>query len=397
MKLKRQFAIVTVAKFAVAGLNALFVYLCSRWLTDAEAAAFFAQYSAVMLAAGFCGLGAGAVAFSIVSPLANRGQPLAREYSSLMFLGLGGVAAAALVYALAVALGWLRPVNPAATGIFLAAAACTLLMADLNRSAGDVALSILLQGAAPVAVMLAALILLDVRSAAGLFACAAAAFTASALAMFATGARNLAAVPVSAIAASARPALRAAPLPAVSTMQVHAEIVLASQFLGPAALAVFVLANRLATLVRMPALIAFRVFAPSMDDKLADSLAFKDGDNRIGLRLFWSGALLLAAGLAALVLADRLGLLQLPDGFYAVFAVCAGVKLCGLLLGSPESVLVARGRFMPVYAAAASMLAVVAVGCLAARAAGVDNDLVIVALVSAWFVLQRGVMLWATR
>jgi hypothetical protein len=43
------------------------------------------------------------------------------------------------------------------------------------------------------------------------------------------------------------------------------------------------------------------------------------------------------------------------------------------------------------------MLAVIAVACLAARAAGIDNDLVIVALVSAWFVLQRGVMLWATR
>ena len=90
-------------------------------------------------------------------------------------------------------------------------------------------------------------------------------------------------------------------------------------------------------------------------------------------------------------------MITLPPDFYAYFAVCAGIKLCGLLPGSPESVLVARGRFLPIYAATLATLLVVAAGCLAAGAAGRDNELLIVGLVSSWFVLQRLVMLWSTR
>jgi hypothetical protein len=397
MNLRRQFAVVTASKFAVAGLNVLFVYLCTRRLPSAEAARFFPQYSAVMLASAFCGIGAGVAAFSVVSPAMNRGAAFAREYSALLLLGLAGIAGAAAIYAIAVALGLLAPVNPVATGIFLVGASCTLLMADLNRSAGDIALSILLQGAGPALVMLAALELLDIRTAQALFAAAAAAFATSAAAMFATGGRHVVAVTGAEVAANLPVALRAAPLPAVSNMQVHAEIVLASSFLGPAALGVFVLANRLATLVRMPALIAFRVFAPSMDEKLAESLTLREGDRSIGLRLFWSGALLLAAGFAALTVATRLGIVVLPGGFHAIFAVCAAVKLCGLLWGSPESVLVAKGRFAPIYGSTLVTLAAVAVACFLVDAAARDNGLIIVALVSSWFVLQRLVMFWATR
>jgi hypothetical protein len=173
--------------------------------------------------------------------------------------------------------------------------------------------------------------------------------------------------------------------------------VLASQFLGPAAFSAFVLANRMATLVKMPALIVYRVFAPSMDEQLAARLTFQDGDRTIGLRLFAFGALLLVAGIAVLVPASRLGLVTLPPDFYAFFAVCAGIKLCGLLPGSPESVLVARGRFLPIYAATLATLAVVVAACLAMQAADRDNALVVVGLVSSWFVLQRLVMLWSAR
>lgn len=397
MKLRGQFILVTLAKFGVAGLNVLFVYLVSRRLTDVEAGAFFTQFSAVMLAAAFCGLGAGVAGYSVVSPMMNAGAPHARSWSALLALGLAGIAAAAILYALAVALGWLAPVNPAGTGVFLVGAAVTLLMADLNRSAGDVTWSILLQGAAPMGVMLAALLALDIRSAYGLFGCAAVSFTVAAIAMIWLGRGRVTAVSGQHVAAQVPAALRAAPLPAISNMQVHAEIVLASQFLGPAALGVFVLANRCATLVRMPALIAFRVFAPSMDDKLAASLTFKGGDRRIPLRMFASGVLLLALGLPVLLLAERFGFVTLPPGFYAFFAVCVGIKILGLLPGSPESVLVARGRFGAIYAATLVTLAAVVAACLAFDATHWNRDLAVAGLVSSWFVLQRLVMLWTTR
>jgi hypothetical protein len=395
--LNRQLAVVTAAKFSVAALNVLFVYLCSVRLPHGEAALFFSQYSMVVLVAAFCGLGAGAVSFSVVSPAKNRGVPFGREFTSLLLLGVAGIAAAALLYAIAVALGLLAPVNPVATGIFLAGAACTLLLADLNRSAGDIALSILLQGAAPALVLVVALLALDVRTAYGLVSCAAAAFAVSAAAMLATGRGNMTTVATSDVAGQLPIAVRAAPLPAVSNMQVHAEIVLASQFLGPAAFSAFVLANRMATLVRMPALIVYRVFAPSMDDKLASRLTYQDADRSIGLRLFASGALLLVAGIAVLVPASRLGFVTLPPDFYAFFAVCAAIKLCGLLPGSPESVLVARGRFLPIYAATLATLALVVTACLAVLAADRDNALLVVGLISSWFVLQRLVMLWSAR
>jgi hypothetical protein len=192
-------------------------------------------------------------------------------------------------------------------------------------------------------------------------------------------------------------AVKAALFPAVSSMQVHAEIVLGSLFLGPAVLPVFVLANRLATLVRMPALIAFRVFAPSMDEKLAASLAYLNGDRSFGLRLFWAGALLLGAGLTAMTVAQHLGLVTLPEGFYAIFLVCAGIKLGGLLLGSPESLLVAKGRFLPVYVSTLGTLLAVTAACLAVAAMTQQHELVIVGLVSSWFVLQRAVMFWSNR
>lgn len=396
MKRRQQLAVVTAAKLSFAGLNVLFVYLCSLRLPHDEAAAFFSQFSTVMLVAALCGIGAGAAAFSLVSPAYNRDAPYTREYSALFVLGLGGIGAAVVLYAIAVVAGWLAPVNPIGTGILLASAACTLMLADLNRSAGDVALSVLLQGTAPMLIMPAALLLLDVRSSEGLFNCAAVSFSISAAALMATGSQNLTRIAAADVAGKLRTAIRAAPLPAVSTMQVHAEIVLAAQFLGPAALGVFVLANRMATLVRMPALIVFRVFAPSMNDRLADRLAH-GGDRTIGVRLFFGGALLLAGGLALLIPASRLGMITLPHDFYAYFAICAGIKLCGLLPGSPESVLVARGRFLPIYAATLATLLVVAAGCLAAGAAGRDNELLIVGLVSSWFVLQRLVMLWSTR
>jgi hypothetical protein len=397
LKLRGQFIVVTLAKFGVAGLNVLFVYLVSRRLTAVEAGAFFTQFSAVMLVAAFCGLGAGVVGYSVVSPAMNAGAPHARPYSALLALGLAGIAAAALLYGLAVVLGWLAPVNPAGTGVFLVGAAVTLLMADLNRSAGDVTWSILLQGAAPMAVMLAALLAFDIRSAEGLFGCAAVSFAVAALSMVCLGRGSMTRVSGRDVAARVPAALRAAPLPAVSNMQVHAEIVLASQFLGPAALGVFVLANRCATLVRMPALIAFRVFAPSMDDRLAASLAFKGGDRSIPLRMFGSGVLLLALGLPVLLLAERIGLVTLPPGFYAFFAVCVGVKVLGLLPGSPESVLVARGRFGAIYVATLATLAAVVAGCLALDATHWNRDLAVAGLVSSWFVLQRLVMLWTTR
>jgi len=397
MKLRGQFIVVSLAKFGVAGLNVLFVYLSSRRLAEVEAGRFFAQFSAVMLAAAFFGLGAGVAGYSVVSPAMNAGKPYARSYSALLALGLAGIAAATALYALAVALGVLAPVNPLATGVFLAGAAVTLLMADLNRSAGDVTWSILLQGAAPMLVMLAALLALDIRSAWGLFGCAAVSFAVAAAAMVWLGRGNFAPVSGSEVAAQAPSALLAAPLPAVSSMQVHAEIVLASQFLGPAALAVFVLANRCATLVRMPALIAFRVFAPSMDEKLAASLTFKGGDRSIALRMFASGLLLLAVGVPVLVVAERLGIVTLPAGFYGFFAVCVGVKILGLLPGSPESVLVARGRFGAIYAATLLALAVVVAACLAADATRWNRELVVAGLVSSWFVLQRLVMLWTVR
>lgn len=397
MRLRAQFVLVTIAKFAVAGLNVLFVYLCSRRLTDVETGRFFAQYSTVMLAAAFCGLGAGVAGYSVVSPAMNAGAPHARSWTALLALGLGGIAVAAALYALAVALGWLAPVNPVGTGVFLAGAAVTLLMADLNRSAGDVTWSILLQGAAPMLVMLAALLALDIQSASGLVGSAAVAFSLAAIAMLWLGRGSLAPVAREDVLAQAPAALRAAPLPAVSSMQVHAEIVLASQFLAPAALGVFVLANRCATLVRMPALIAFRVFAPSMDDKLAASLSLGGGDRSIALRMFAAGVLLLAAGLPALVLAERLGFVTLPAGFYGFFAACAGVKIAGLLSGSPESVLVARGRFGAIYAATLVTLAAVVAVSLALDAAHWRGDLAVAALVSCWFVLQRLVMLWTTR
>ena len=81
----------------------------------------------------------------------------------------------------------------------------------------------------------------------------------------------------------------------------------------------------------------------------------------------------------------------------ATFAVCAAIKLCGLLPGSPESVLVARGRFLSIYAATLATLALVVAACLAARAAAPDNALLVVGLVSSWFVLQRLAMLWSAR
>ena len=180
-------------------------------------------------------------------------------------------------------------------------------------------------------------------------------------------------------------------------MQVHAEIVLASIFLPPAALPVFVMANRMATLVKMPSLIAFRVFAPSMDEKLAARLAFQDGDRTFGWRLFWAGLFLLGAGLAALLAMRQLGLVAFPAGFFAIFTVCAGVKLSGLLFGSPESLLVASGRFMPIYTATAGTLLVVAAACAAVQATTIRQNLFIVALVSSWFVLQRMVMSWSNR
>jgi hypothetical protein len=397
LKLRGQFIVVTLAKFAVAGLNVLFVYLCSRRLAEAEAARFFTQYSAVMLTAALCGLGAGVVGYSVVSPAMNAGAPHARPYSALLALGLGGIAAATALYALAVALGALAPVNPAGTGVFLAGAAVTLLMADLNRSAGDVTWSILLQGAVPMLILLAVPLALDIRSASGLFGCAAVAFTVAAIAMVWLGRGSFAPVVGADVTARLPAALRAAPLPAVSNMQVHAEIVLASQFLGPAALGVFVLANRCATLVRMPALIAFRVFAPSMDDRLAASLSLRGGDRSIALGMFASGLLLLALGLPVLLLAERLGVVTLPAGFYAFFAVCAGIKMLGLLPGSPESVLVARGQFGAIYAATLASLAVVAGACLALPAAFANRELLVAGLVSSWFVLQRLVMLWSTR
>ncbi len=389
--------VVTAAKFAVAGINVLFVYLCSRRLPHDEAGLFFAQFSTVMLAAAFCCLGAGVAGYSVVSPLMNAGKPHARAYSALFALGLTGIAAAAALYGLAVASGWLEPVNPVGTGVFLVGAAVTLLMGDLNRAAGDITWSILMQGAVPMLAMLAALIALDIRSAYGLFACAAAAFALAAVAMLWLGRGSIAPVAASEVSAQAPAALKAAPLPAASTMQVHAEIVLASQFLGPAALAVFVLANRCATLVRMPALIAFRVFAPSMDDKLAASLSMKDGDRRIPRRMFGYGLLLLAIGLPVLVFAERLGIIALPAGFYGVLAVCLAVKLVGLLPGSPESVLVARGRFGAIYAATLVALAAVVAACVALDAVRWNHELASAALVSAWFVLQRLVMLWNTR
>jgi len=397
LKLRGQFIVVTLAKFGVAGLNVLFVYLVSRRLTDVEAGAFFAQFSAVMLAAAFCGLGAGVAGYSVVSPAMNAGKPHAKSYSALLALGLAGIAAAAALCTLAVRLGWFAPVNPSATGVFLVGAAVTILMADLNRSAGDVTGSILLQGAAPMGVMLVALLVLDVRSAHGLFGCAAVSFAVAALAMVWLGRGNLTRVGGRDIATHGPAALRAAPLPAVSNMQVHAEIVLASQFLAPAMLGVFVLANRCATLVRMPALIAFRVFAPSMDDKLAASLAFKGGDRRIPLRMFASGILLLAVGLPVLLMAERFGFVTLPPGFYAFFAVCVGIKVVGLLPGSPESVLVAHGHFGAIYAATLVTLAAVVAACLALDATHGNRDLGIAGLVSSWFVLQRLVMLWTTR
>jgi hypothetical protein len=397
VKLKRQLAVVTVAKFAVAAFNVFFVYLCSVKLPPGEAATFFSHFSTVMLAAAFCGAGAGTVSFSIVAPAANRGAPFAREYSALLWLGLAAIATAASAYAVSLKLGWLQPVNPIGTGIFLVGAACTLLLADLNRSAGNVALPILLQGVAPLLIMPAALLVFEVTSADGLVTSAAVAFTLTAAAMFATGARNLTRMTAREVASYVRAALRASPLPAVTNMQVHAEIVLASQFLGPAALGAFVLANRAAALVRMPALIAFRVFAPSMDDTLAASLEYRGGDRRVGLRLFLAGAVLLAAGLAALVPASRLGLVSLPPDFYAYLAVCAGIKLFGLLPGSPESVLVARGRFWPIYGTTIATLVIVAAACVAAGSASQDNGLLIAGLVSLWFVLQKTAMLWSTQ
>jgi len=245
--------------------------------------------------------------------------------------------------------------------------------------------------------LVAALLALDIRSAYGLFGCAAVAFALAAIAMVWRGRGSFAPVARRDITAQAPAALRAAPLPAVSSMQVHAEIVLASQLLAPAALGVFVLANRCATLVRMPALIAFRVFTPSMDDKLAASLSFREGDHSIALRMFASGVLLLAVGLPALILAERLGFVTLPAGFYGIFAVCVGVKIAGLLSGSPESVLVARGRFGAIYAATLATLAVVMAACLVLDAAHWKRDLVVAGLVSSWFVLQRLVMLWTIR
>jgi hypothetical protein len=397
MKLRGQFIVVTGAKFAVAGLNVLFVYLCTRRLADVEAGMFFTQFSAVMLAAALCGLGAGVAGYSVVSPAKNAGQPHARSWSALLALGLGGIAASGLVYTLAVALAWLSPVNPVGTGMFLLGAAVTLLMGDLNRSAGDVIGSILFQGAVPMGILLAALFAFDIRSASALFWCAAAAFAAAAIAMIWLGRGSIAPVAGRDVAALAPAALRAAPLPAVSSMQVHAEIVLASLFLGPAALGVFVLANRCATLVRMPALIAYRVFAPSMDDRLAASLSFKGGDRLIALRMFAAGLALLAVGLPALILAERFGLVALPAGFYGFFAVSVGVKIFGLLAGSPESVLVAGGRFGSIYAATLVTLAAVVAACLALDAAGWNRELAVAALVSSWFVLQRLVMLWTTR
>jgi hypothetical protein len=397
LKLRRQFVVVTLAKFAVAGLNVLFVYLVTRRLAIVEAGTFFVQFSVVMLAAAFCGLGAGVAGYSVVSPALHAGAPHARSWSALLALGIAGIAAAAALYALAVALAWLTPVNPGGTGVMLVGAAVTLLMADLNRSSGDVTWSILLQGAVPMGIMLAALLALDVRTADGLFGCAATAFTVAAGAMVWLGRGNMTPVAGRDVAAQVPTALRAAPLPAVSGMQVHAEIVLASQFLAPAALGVFVLANRCATLVRMPALIAFRVFAPSMDDRLAASLALKGGDRRIPLRMFAAGVLLLALGLPALVLAEQYGFVTLPSGFYGFFAVCAGIKILGLLSGSPESVLVARGRFGTIYSATLVALAIVAVACLALEGTQWHRELAVAGLVSSWFVLQRLVMLWTAR
>jgi hypothetical protein len=395
--LRQQFVLVTIAKFFVAGLNVLFVYLCMSRLDRGEAAAFFAQYSAIMLLSAFCGLGAGVAAFSIVSPANNRGENVSRDYTALLLVGLGGIVAAGLLYAVLVALPVFKPINPSGTGFFLVGAALTLLMADLNRAGGDIALSILLQGAGPMLILLAAITVLDIHSADDLFNCAAVAYTVSAASLLVTGRRHLGPVPIAEIARKARVAVKAAPFPAVSSMQVHAEIVLGSLFLGPAVLPVFVVANRMATLVKMPALIAFRVFAPSMDSKLAARLAFQDGDRSFGWRLFWAGAMLLGAGLAALPVAEYLGLVALPAGFYEMFVVCAGIKLGGLLLGSPESLLVAEGRFMSTYVSAVATLLAVAAVCWAVAATTDQYQLLIVGLVSSWFVLQRGVMLWSSR
>ncbi len=397
MNLRQQFVLVTFAKFAVAGLNVIFVYLCSRRLADGQAAAYFAQYSAIMLVATICGLGAGVSAFSIVSPAHNRGGHIARVYTALLLLGLAGIAAAGALYALAVALGLLSPVNPGATGLFLVAAAVTLLLADLNRSAGDIALSILLQGSAPVLILLGALAVLDIRTADDLMTWTAVAFSAAAAAMLLTGSRHLAPVTVSEVVGKAWAAIRAAPFPVVSNMQMHAEIVLGSLFLGPSTLPVFVLANRTATLVKMPSLIAFRVFAPSMNDRLATQLSSQDGDWAFGWRMLGAGALLLAAGSAALVGAQHFGIVQLPTGFFAVFAVCAGIKLIGLILGSPESLLVATGRFAPLYVSTLGTFVAIAGACYVVSATAAGHELLIVGLVSSWFVFQRLVMWWMNR
>jgi len=172
------------------------------------------------------------VGYSVVSPAMNAGLPFARSYSALLAMGLCGIGAAGALYGLAVGLGWLAPVNPAGTGVFLIGAAVTMLLADLNRSAGDVTWSILLQGAVPMLAMLVALLALDVRSAAALFGYAAASYAVAAIAMLGLGSGNLVPVTIREVAAMAPAALKAAPLTAVSTMQVHAETVLASQFLA---------------------------------------------------------------------------------------------------------------------------------------------------------------------
>jgi hypothetical protein len=74
MRLRHQFVLVTIAKFFVAGLNVLFVYLCMSRLDRGEAAAFFAQYSAIMLLSAFCGLGLWDWAVSLPQDFCTRSR-----------------------------------------------------------------------------------------------------------------------------------------------------------------------------------------------------------------------------------------------------------------------------------------------------------------------------------